>query len=387
MVDKRSAARAGFDVVLISNGFQAEYEIGFANGLARCGLRPLLVCSDKLLRHRLDPGVTTLNLRGSQRPDRPAWHKALNILRYWVQMQRLLRVQAGCPVHVIGFFTLPSSWAGLLEALVLRLSSRHFVLTVHNVLPHDAHHWVNRWLFRLIYKLPHKLVVHTPRMGQTLRAEHGVPAHRVVVMEHGIDRLAPVQPANARWLGEQLDLPAGRPVVMFFGSVARYKGLDILVAALVDAPTALDAVLVVAGACLDAELRAKIAPGLSQLVAQGRARWVDGFVPEDHVLNYFHGADVLVMPYRAIDQSGVVFMALATGLPVVATDVGSLRDYVPLTGGQVVAPGDTDALLAGLRKVLTSSQPGDRSGRVHAASRFLWSHTVAAVLPAYGWHR
>ena len=61
------------------------------------------------------------------------------------------------------------------------------------------------------------------------------------------------------------------------------------------------------------------------LPAAQRAKWSEGFVPTEDVWRYFQGADFLVVPYRHIDQSGVVFMALATGLPIVATDVGSLR--------------------------------------------------------------
>lgn len=387
MVDNPGAAHAGIDVVLISNGFQAEYEIGFANGLARCGVRPLLVCSDNMLRSRLDPGVATINLRGSQRADRPAWAKALNILRYWLQLHCLLRAQRARTIHVIGQFTLPSTWVALWEALALRLLARHFVYTVHNVLPHDAHSSINRWLYRRIYKLPHTLVVHTPRMRQTLQDQFGVAADRIVVMEHGIDRLAPPAAGDLHWLHDRLGIPARKPVVLFFGTVSPYKGLDTLVDALVAAPAALDAVLIVAGRCRDAALRRAIAPGLTTLVDQGRARWVDGFVPEGEVLQYFQGADVLVMPYRAIDQSGVIFMALATGLPVVATDVGSLADYVPLTDGQVVAQDDTAALLAGLRAVLATTTHADRAVRVAAAARFLWSQTVLAVLPAYGGRR
>lgn len=384
MVDRSNTATSDFDVILISNGFQVEYEVGFTNGLSRCGLRPLLVCSDNLLLERLESGVKTLNLRGSQCSDRSFFQKAINIFRYWIKLWRLIRSHSGRPVHLIGLFSLPSTWAGLLEALALRLASERFVLTVHNVLPHNAHNPMNRWLYRLIYKLPYKLVVHTPRTKKTLQTEFGVSAGKVVVMEHGIDRLAATSMVGRRWLARHLELPPGRQVVMFFGNVSRYKGLDILVAALVDSPNALDAVLVVAGACLDRELRAEISPGLTHLIGQGRARWVDGFVPEEQVLDYFHGADALVMPYRAIDQSGVIFLALATGLPVVATNVGSLADYVPLTGGKVVEPGNADDLLAGLQAVLALSRPVDRSVRVQAASRFLWSHTAHAVLPAYG---
>ncbi len=368
-------------MVLVSNGFQAEYEIGFTNGIARCGLRPLLVCSDLLMRGRLDVGVTTVNMRGSQRSDRSTWRKALNILRYWWQLRGLIRSQASRTVHVIGLFTLPSTVAALIEAIALRLASRHFVLTVHNLLPHDAHSAANRWLYRWIYKLPHTLVVHTARMRQALEDEFGVPARRVVVMEHGIDHLAPRGQAQPQWLARHLGLPPGRRVVLFFGAVSPYKGLAELVDALVAAPDAMDAVLVVAGRCRDGALRRALTSGLSTLVAQGRAYWVDGFVPEDEVLHYFHGADVLVMPYRAIDQSGVVFMALATGLPVVATDVGSLADYVPITGGQVVRAGDIAALLVALRTALTAVPSASRA--VAGAERFLWSNTVRAVLPAY----
>lgn len=384
MADSANELRFDFDAILISNGFQAEYEIGFTNGLSRCGVKPLLVCSENMLVGRLDQGVKTLNLRGSQRSDRSAVQKAMNIIRYWVQLWRLLSSHRSLPVHVIGLFTLRSTWSALFEASVLRHVSKHFVLTVHNVLPHNAHSFLNRQLYRLIYKLPHKLVVHTGRMAEALQTQFGVPLSKLVVMEHGIDRLAPAPLVRSQWLAHHLDLPVGCKAVLFFGNVSHYKGLDILVAALVDAPNALDAVLVVAGACIDREFRAKISPGLNYLVEQGRARWVDGFVPEERVLEYFHGSDVLVMPYRAIDQSGVVFMALATGLPVVATDVGSLAEYVPLTGGKVVEPGNTDALLAGLQDVLASSRPEKRPVRVNEASRFLWSHTVIPLLAAYG---
>lgn len=384
MVDKSTIDHAACDVVLISNGFQAEYETGFANGLARNGLRPLLVCSDKLLRDRLDGRVATCNLRGSQRADRPAWAKAVNILRYWWQLHRLLRRQPRSTAHVIGLFTLPSAVAALSEALALRLSVNCFVLTVHNLLPHDVHDSFTRVLYRWLYRLPHTLVVHTQRMRQSLQDDFGVPAQRIVVMAHGIDRLAPRAQADLQWLARHLALPVGRPVVLFFGAISPYKGLDLLVEALVGAFAPFDAILVVAGQCRDAALRRTLTPGLSALVSQGRARWVDGFIPEGDVLHYFHGADVLVMPYRQIDQSGVVFMALSTGLPVVASDVGSLAEVVPLTGGRVVPAGDVAALLAGLREVLAEVPQADRDSRVQQAAQHLWSHTVRAVFPVYG---
>ena len=87
------------------------------------------------------------------------------------------------------------------------------------------------------------------------------------------------------------------------------------------------------------------------------------------------------MPYRHIDQSGVLFMALATGLRVVASDVGSLRDYIPSEVGKVVPPCDVRALTEGIEAVLSqppsSRYPGD------VAKRLLWSSMAQSILPVY----
>lgn len=371
-------------VVLLSNGFQSEYEVGFANGLARCGLKPLLVCSDKLQRDRLDPEVTPINLRGSQDAERSSFAKAANILRYWWTTIALLRKQKARAVHVTGLFTLRSTLVSFLEAVVLRIVARHFVLTVHNLLPHDSHGPVNRIAYWMIYRLPNRLVVHTAGMRDGLQREFGIDVNRVIVMEHGIDRMAPPSGGQTDWLRRHFGIEGERPIVLFFGSVARYKGLDVLVRAFEQLPTVNAPALVIAGLCRDGHLRQELKLRLAGLVNTRRAFWHDDFVPEEQVLHYFHGADMLVLPYRHIDQSGLVFMALSTGLPVVATDVGSLGEYAPLTGGCVVAPGDAGALATAIGTMLAARPNVDRERVVRSARRFLWAKTVRPVLAAYG---
>ena len=72
----------GRPVVLVSHGFQTNYERGFTNGLADAGVAVTLVSSDRTDYAGLRPGIHTVNLRGSQEEDRPGWAKALNMLRY-----------------------------------------------------------------------------------------------------------------------------------------------------------------------------------------------------------------------------------------------------------------------------------------------------------------
>ena len=84
----------------------------------------------------------------------------------------------------------------------------------------------------------------------------------------------------------------------------------------------------IAGRCLDREYAGRIAALIGTNRNRDRITWKDDFVPENEVDGYFQVADVLVLPYRHIDQSGVLFQALTHGLPIVATDVGSFAHYV-----------------------------------------------------------
>ena len=370
-------------VMLLSNGFQTEYEIGFTNGLARAGISPLLITSDKTPTERLDPQVLTCNLRGSQSTTRSAVTKVANILRYVAAYLIKSRTSGVRWVHVIGLFSTASTVLSLLEAVGLRLVAPHFALTVHNLLPHDRHGTLNEWLYHLIYRLPDRLVVHTARAQRELMDRFGIPKSRIVVMEHGIDHLMPPSPASGHWLREKYGILAEQPIILFFGALAPYKGVDLLIEAfgqmLEDSP----AVLVIAGRCRDAGLHARLTALLRPFIDIRRAYWFDGFVAEEDVQKYFHGSDLLVMPYRHIDQSGVIFMAMATGLPVVATDVGSLADYVPLTAGAVVCPGDAAALAQGMESMLARLPQVDRLATVQRAESFLWLNTVRPLVGLY----
>jgi glycosyltransferase involved in cell wall biosynthesis len=87
------------------------------------------------------------------------------------------------------------------------------------------------------------------------------------------------------------------------------------------------------------------------------------------------------MPYRHIDQSGVLLVALSSGLPVVATDVGSIAEYIPPTMGQVVPAGDVGAFAAALDRVISRSQATMRNQLI--ATEFEWRHTVKPLVDTY----
>jgi D-inositol-3-phosphate glycosyltransferase len=147
--------------------------------------------------------------------------------------------------------------------------------------------------------------------------------------------------AEARAL---LGLPAGAPVLLFFGFIRRYKGLHALLDAMPRIVRALpDVRLVVAGEFYEdaAPYRAKIdAHGLQEHV-----RLCSDYIPNEEVPRYFSAADVVVQPYVSATQSGVAQIAYQFDRPLVVTDVGGLAEVVPHErAGLVVPPEDPEAL-------------------------------------------
>jgi glycosyltransferase involved in cell wall biosynthesis len=193
------AGEVGSSVTLLSNGFQPEYELGFANGLAVNGQQVVLVGSDRTLLERLDKRVVLKNLRRSQDPSRSRSTKVRNVLGYWWRLGSMLRKERPPLVHVIGLFTLRAPIAAFLEAWVLTHLTKRWILTVHNLLPHDRHTWLNRAIYRRLYRLPQLLVVHTERMRDQLESEFGLSRSRIQVVAHGVDSSAQL-PHTRAWM-------------------------------------------------------------------------------------------------------------------------------------------------------------------------------------------
>lgn len=367
-------ALADVEVVLISGGFQPNYERGFANGLAAQGARVTLVTSDLSLVQTLHPAVRAINLRGSQSPGRPVWTKALNLIRYHLRLGIWLARHRPAVVHMFGLIE-PTWLAGTWQGLWLRLTARRYVLTVHNLRPHEAHRPSQVRAYGRAYRLAHVCVVHTARMADGLTREHAVPRARIVLMPHGVEPLPPVQ-------GPRPAVAADGPLrLLAFGNLSPYKGLDLLLDALRELPPRF--ALHIAGHCRDDRLRRQILAQLDRHPAAARITWHDGYVPEDEVPPLLAQADALVLPYRRIDESGVRFQAMRHGVPVIAARVGALADEVAPPLGVGFDAGSTDALV---RALLDFEARRDEFAadaiRSHAAAR-QWHLTVRALRAAY----
>jgi glycosyltransferase involved in cell wall biosynthesis len=243
-----------------------------------------------------------------------------------------------------------------LDALLLP-PARPRVMTVHNVIRRDG-------LPRRLLARMDALIAHTQAGAERLRGV-GPPVH---VIPHGAFEHLAHQPREEP-LPPELASVEG-PVVLCFGVVRPYKGVDVLVEAMRQVE---GAELWVVGRPLGESIER-----LRRLAPPNRVRFVDRYVADPELPAYFRRADLLVLPHRRVDMSGVLFAGLAFGKPMVLSDVGGFGELVGETGaGRLVPPGEPEPLAAAISELLA-----DRDEREALAGR-----AAAAAAGPYSWDR
>lgn len=250
----------------------------------------------------------------------------------------------------------PSFW----ESLRRRSRNRvPVVYTAHNVWPHESSPR-SKAQYRVLYEQADQLVVHGEPLRQTMIQEAGIPERKIAVIPHGnYHYLAEAVPAVPRAEARaRLGLPAEARVILFFGFVRTYKGLDVLLLAferLLRQRTGVPYKLLVAGSVWGEAWEKSVYGGLCRsLKISENVQVEESYIPLEDCGLYFGAADVACFPYRNASQSGAVQLAYSYKKPAVVTSVGSLADAV-LDGrtGALVPPEDPDALADALRSLLS----------------------------------
>ena len=275
-----------------------------------------------------------------------------------------------------------------------RLFGKRLVLTVHNVniRKRDGNDGLlNRLTLRAQYGLAHHLFVHTEQMKRELQADFGVREDKISVIPFGVNDTVPVTSLTRADARRRLGLNSSQPVLLFFGNIAPYKGLEYLVDAMKEVAAAIPhSRLIIAGRPKGAEAYwARIERGISSPVLKEIVIPKIQYVPDEDIEVYFKAADVLVLPYVHVFQSGVLFLGYNFGLPVIATDVGALREEI-IEGqtGFMCDAHDTGALAAAIKRYFVSevyrALESRRSAiRAFAAEQYSWSKVASITVGVY----
>ena len=370
--------------ILITGGFEANFSVGFARGLAANGVELCVISCDETAARLTAAGIPNLNLRGSLEPHRPPWIKVGNLVRYYVRLLWFLFRHRGATVHFAGIFRREwIVWEGLVLNRCFRLLAGRYLYTVHNVLPHSREHSRGmRWIYRRIYQVPHRLLVHTGRARQQLIEEFGVPAGRIQLTSLGLNEEMPLTSLSCAEARQRLGLAPAEQVILFFGKIDEYKGLDLLLAAF-DGLSLPATRLVIAGTFRNPAYRTRILSLLEPMSRRPAVLLFERFIPNAEAEVFFKAGDVLCLPYRNIYQSGLVFLGPRFGIPMITTDVGALREFVGQDLGLVTRTNDA----AGLAEALTAffSAPGrfPRDAILERALKLRWPNGCRELAPLY----
>jgi glycosyltransferase involved in cell wall biosynthesis len=323
----RALARAGADVRLVTSAF-AHGDVPAAEGYA----------VDERFYRGIPPGRLRV----------PA-----KLARHVPDM--LAAARASRTADVVHF-----QWLAVqpVDVRLLPAFRRPLVLTAHDVLPREPRPG-QRDAQRRLYDRVDAVVVHSEHGRGRLVGDLGLPPGKVHVIPHGV-----LRPAGDDGLPPELAAVEG-PVVLFFGLLRPYKGLDVL----------LEAWRGIGGAELWVVGMARMETAALRAAAPPGVRFVERYVPDAQVGALFRRADLAVLPYREIDQSGVLFTALGAGTPLVLSAVGGFPEVAAHGAAELVAPGDAAALHATLQRLL--GDPAARDRLAEGARRAADEH--------YGW--
>ncbi len=382
-------------VALLTGGADQPYAFGLATALMAKGIRQDIIAGDELespVFHG-NPLVSFLNLRGDTRPGVSAAAKIARVLLYYVRLLRYALTAEPKIFHIL--------WNNKFETfdrtvlmLYYRLLRKRIVLTVHNVnagIRDGSDSWLNRFTLRFQYRIADQIFVHTERMKTELTRDFGVRDEAVNVIPFGINNATPQTGITREQARERLGVQGGARALLFFGNIIPYKGLEYLVAAFeLLAAARSDYQLIIAGRPRGAE---EYWSGIQQKIARdietGRVIQAIKFVPDSETELYFTAADVLVLPYTEIFQSGVLFLGYSFGLPVLAADVGSMRDdIVEGETGFVFAKQDPADLARAIDAYFSSDLYKSlgarrRDIRDYASERYSWEKVSAITGSVY----
>lgn len=322
--------------------------------------------------------------------------RAVRHYREWLrQIRRVAELQPD--VVLIGDIRFPFD---LFPLMLLRRKSKRLVDICHNVRPFSTggkssgmfdRSRRQELFYRRIYKLFDTVFVHFERNRHEFVETFGIDDERVGVIVHGnenIFRELRTPGVDAAALRKRVGLGPDEKVVLFFGTLSRYKGTDVLIEAFPIVHAETGARLVLAGFPFHDFDLAEHQELTRVLKIEQAVTWVPEYIDSGDVAAWMELASVIVFPYRDIYQSGALHVAQTFGVPIIASAIGAMQDVVDdEVSGLLVPPGDAGALARAIIRLLHDPRLAEKlsvQAFRDAQGPFSWETIAGKILAKLG---
>lgn len=176
----------------------------------------------------------------------------------------------------------------------------------------------------------------------------------------------------------KLNIPAGKKVVLFFGFIRDYKGLDLLIEAMSKLNE--EYALVIGGEVYGSF--DKYAQQIERLGMKDKISLHVRYISDDEVPLFFSSADVCVLPYRSATQSGITSIAYHFGLPMIATDTGGLKETILHDKtGLIVNDPDSNLIAQSIKRYFEQNKKSEFQNEIRLLkSKLSWSSLASAII-------
>ncbi|MCZ6703704.1 MAG: glycosyltransferase family 4 protein [Ignavibacteria bacterium] len=271
---------------------------------------------------------------------------------------------------------------------VLRVFHKRLVHTAHNILPHEQMK-IDYFLNNLVYKSAEAIIVHSFSIKRKFLDNFKKDENKVFVVPHGnfdffVDANSDKEINNR----EVLNLNSNDKVMLFFGIVREYKGLNMLLDAFEIAANNVNGLkLLIAGSTASDEIRDEYVEKILSLKHGDKISHKFEFIPIKEVPIYFKAADVVLLPYKEIDHSGIIHLAYSFGKPVIATRVGDFEEVIKHNkSGFILDTNDVDDLAKWIEIAFSDTSKLKEMGDYCldlSESKYSWKNVVAKTNEVY----
>jgi glycosyltransferase involved in cell wall biosynthesis len=244
-----------------------------------------------------------------------------------------------------------------------------------NITPHESHFY-DRYLTRYFLKSMDSYIVMSKSVENDLKTFIDKPTYKL--LHHPLYNV----------FGELIDKQIAKEkiginknnIILYFGYVRAYKGLDVLIKSASILKDKLDDFHIIAVG-ESYEGTQKYMEMIDQYDVNDVFTWITEYVPDSQVSTYFSAADVVALPYKTATQSGIVNIAYHFNKPVVVTNVGGLPDIVENgKSGFVIEPNNPKELAEILIKNINSNKFIEMTDSVEKYKhKFSWEVFVKGI--------
>ena len=295
----------------------------------------------------------------------------------WIKIG--LKLYRQKPDLIIVRFWIPFLAPCLGTILKIAKKNKHtkVISIVDNMIPHEK-----RMGDQLLTKYFVKTVDGFIAMSEKVKNDIKIFSHKPVsISPHPIFNHFghPITKMDAR---TNLGLPHEGKIILFFGYIRKYKGLDLLIQAMADdAIKKLDIHLMIVGEFYEDASAYHLL--IDSLGLQEQITLYSNYIPDDEVKNYVCSADFIIQPYKNATQSGVTPLAYHFEKPMLVTNVGGLADTVPhLKTGIVVAP-ETKEIANGIETLYELGENHFIPNIIEEKKKYSWAQMTEKFLALY----